>query len=55
MTTSLVQGFALTFGFGVLISMLSAIVLTRTFLIASIGEGNKDKKKKLLFGNYKKK
>lgn len=32
--TSLVKGFALTFAIGVLVSMLSAIVVTRTFLIA---------------------
>ncbi|MPZ98840.1 MAG: protein translocase subunit SecD [Dehalococcoidia bacterium] len=33
----LVQGFALTLGFGVLISMFSAIVVTRTFLRALVG------------------
>jgi preprotein translocase subunit SecD len=54
MTTSLVQGFALTFGFGVLTSMFSAIVLTRTFLVSVVGNKNTDKRKKLLFGNYKK-
>jgi protein-export membrane protein SecD len=32
--TSLVKGFALVFGMGVLVSMFSAIVITRTFLIA---------------------
>lgn len=32
--TSLVQGFALTFGLGVLVSMISAITVTRTFLYA---------------------
>ena len=32
LTTSLVQGFALTLGIGVLISMFSAITVTRTFL-----------------------
>ena len=32
--TSLVEGFALTFGIGVLVSMLSAITITRTFLYA---------------------
>lgn len=32
--TSLVKGFALVFGVGVLVSMLSAIVISRTFLLA---------------------
>ena len=32
--TSLVEGFALTFGLGVLVSMLTAITITRTFLLA---------------------
>jgi preprotein translocase subunit SecD len=50
MTTSLVQGFSLTFGFGVLVSMFTAIVLTRTFLLAMIGESNTDKRKKNYFG-----
>ncbi len=54
MTTSLVQGFALTFGFGVLISMFSAIVLTRTFLLSIVGKKNTDRRKKILLGNYKK-
>ncbi|PIR46903.1 MAG: protein translocase subunit SecD [Candidatus Vogelbacteria bacterium CG10_big_fil_rev_8_21_14_0_10_45_14] len=33
-STSLIQGFALTFGIGVLVSMLSAILVTRVFLLA---------------------
>lgn len=33
-TTSLVKGFALVFGIGVLVSMLTAITVTRTFLLA---------------------
>jgi len=38
--TSLVKGFALTFGIGVFVSMFSAIVVTRTFLLAlGIREG----------------
>jgi len=38
--TSLVKGFALTFGIGVLVSMFSAITVTRTFLLAlGIREG----------------
>jgi protein-export membrane protein SecD len=32
--TSLVKGFALVFGMGILVSMFSALVITRTFLIA---------------------
>lgn len=32
--TSLVEGFALTFGIGVLVSMITAIVITRTFINA---------------------
>ena len=32
--TSLVQGFALTFGIGVLVSLISAITFTRTFMLA---------------------
>lgn len=50
MTTSLVQGFSLTFGFGVLVSMFTAIVLTRTFLLAMVGESNTQKRKKMYFG-----
>lgn len=32
--TSIVEGFALTFGIGIIISMLTAITVTRTFLLA---------------------
>lgn len=32
--TSLVQGFALTFGIGVLVSLISAVTFTRTFMLA---------------------
>lgn len=43
-TTSLVRGFALVLGLGVLISMLSAISVTRTFLLAiAPDEGDKMK------------
>ncbi len=43
--TSLVEGFALTFGLGVLVSMITAISITRTFLFAiSPKEGSKFKK-----------
>ncbi len=38
--TTLIQGFALTFGLGVIVSMLSAIVVSRTFLYAIAGIGN---------------
>lgn len=37
--TSIVEGFALTFGLGVIISMLSAITITRTFLLATAPKG----------------
>lgn len=39
--TSLIKGFALAFGLGVLVSMLSAISITRTFLLSLgvVGEG----------------
>jgi preprotein translocase subunit SecD len=36
--TTLTQGFAVTFGLGVLVSMLTAISISRTFLIAVAGE-----------------
>ena len=39
--TSLVKGFALTFGLGVLVSMISAITVTRTFLYAVAPRKNK--------------
>jgi len=47
--TSLVKGFALTFGIGVLISMISAISITRTFLFAVSAEENRGFAK-FLFG-----
>jgi preprotein translocase subunit SecD len=39
--TSLIQGFALTLGMGIIVSMFSAIVITRIFLstVSFIGEG----------------
>lgn len=47
-TTSLVRGFALTLGIGVLISIFTAITITRTFLLAVVPkEGNE--KLKVLF------
>lgn len=53
-TTALVRGFSLTFGFGVIVSMFSAIVITRIFLYSLIGEDNSFKMKERLFGKFKK-
>jgi len=39
--TSLVKGFALTFGIGVLVSMISAIAVTRTFLYSVAAQENR--------------
>ncbi len=39
--TSVVQGFALVFGIGILVSMFTAIVVTRTFLVALAGFAEK--------------
>jgi len=47
--TSLIKGFALTFGLGVLISMISAISITRTFLF-SLGVTGGGKIARALFG-----
>ena len=38
MGTSIVQGFALVFGFGVIVSLISAVFITRVFLLAIIPE-----------------
>jgi len=48
--TSLVKGFALTLGIGVVVSLFSAITVTRTFLLALGTRGN-GKVVKFLFGN----
>ena len=48
--TSLVKGFALTLGIGVLVSMFSAITVTRTFLLALGTRGN-SRMVKFLFGS----
>ncbi len=48
--TSLVKGFALTLGLGVLVSMFSAITLSRTFLLA-FGSSKNTRMIKFLFGN----
>ncbi len=39
--SSIVQGFALVFGIGILVSMFTAVTLTRTFLIAMDGVADK--------------
>lgn len=48
--TSLVQGFALTFGIGVLVSMITAIVITRTF-VRSLGEYSNRRLTRAFFGS----
>ena len=48
--SSLIEGFALTFGIGVLVSMLTAISVSRTF-IYSLGEHSYRKWTRLLFGS----
>lgn len=47
--SSLIQGFALTFGLGVLVSMLSAIIVSRALLISITSKTNNVTK--FLFGN----
>ncbi len=44
LTSSLVQGFALAFGIGVIVSMFTAITITRTFLAAITPAGKVEKK-----------
>lgn len=48
--TSLVEGFALVFGLGVIISMLTAITVSRTFLLA-LGDYERKGVVKFLFGS----
>ncbi|MBI5469789.1 protein translocase subunit SecD [Candidatus Kaiserbacteria bacterium] len=48
--TSLIKGFALVFGLGVLISMLTAITVSRTFLMA-LGIHSKTNLARFLFGS----
>ncbi|MFA6397892.1 MAG: protein translocase subunit SecD [Candidatus Paceibacterota bacterium] len=48
--TSLIKGFALTFGMGVLVSMLSAIIITRLFLF-SLNISKNTKFNNFLFGS----
>jgi len=49
--TSLVKGFALTFGIGVIISMFSALTITRTLLLSIAPRGEGGKLTKFLFNN----
>lgn len=53
-TTALIKGFALVFGIGVLVSMFTAITVSRTFLIAIVPKKKNITEKpfiKFLFGN----
>ena len=50
LTTALLKGFALTFVIGIIASMLSAIVITRTFLLA-VASGENKGIAKFLFGS----
>ncbi len=50
MGTSMVKGFALTLGIGVLVSMFSAITISRTFLLA-LGVKGESKISRFLFGS----
>ncbi len=49
--TSLVEGFALTFGLGVIVSMFSAILVSRTLLLSVGLHENISKKFRFLFGS----
>ncbi len=48
--TSMVEGFALVFGIGVIVSMLTAITISRTFLLA-LGDHENSDVVKFLFGS----
>lgn len=48
--SALIKGFAITFGLGVLVSMLSAVVVTRVLLLAIAGNTN-TKNMRTLFGS----
>jgi len=48
--TSMIRGFALVLGIGVLVSMFSALTVTRTLLL-SLGVGSESKISKFLFGS----
>ncbi len=51
--TSIVQGFALVFGFGVIISLISAVFITRIFLLAILPEDMKGWGRYLLGAGFK--
>ena len=51
MGTSMIKGFALTLGVGILISMFSAITVSWTFLLEAIGLKGESKIGKFLFGS----
>jgi preprotein translocase subunit SecD len=48
--TTLVKGFAITFGLGIIISMLTAITVSRVFLIVVAGN-NSGRIKRFLFSS----
>lgn len=50
-STSIIRGFALIFGIGVLVSMFTAITISRTFLIAIAPKKEKGNMVKFLFSN----
>ncbi len=50
-TTSVIKGFALVFGLGVVVSMLTAITVTRSFLLALGWRGEVRGAARFLFGN----
>lgn len=52
--TSLVQGFALVFGFGVIASLISAVFITRVFLLALLPEDLKGWKRSLVSSGFHK-
>lgn len=51
--TTLTQGFAVTFGLGVLVSMISAITISRTFLLAVGGDERTDWKHALFAPGFR--
>ena len=51
--TTLVKGFAVTFGLGVLVSMLSAVIVTRTFLLAIASLDKEEKLNKFFKAGFK--
>lgn len=52
--TSIVQGFALVFGFGVIASLVSAVFITRVFLLALLPEDLKGWKRSLVSSGFHK-